>query len=807
MLLLSLCFVAGCVVQAATYSSTYDEFMAHICGGYYYWMTGRFEGGWNNPPLVQALLAFPPWLSGRPFDPLDATFLFLARLPSIAMGLAIGLLGWWWIRGRLSADAAAVYLMAWTWCPLVSAHSSLATTDVGETFFVFLAMICLWFFIERPLSWWRLVAVASACGTALASKFASIVWMPWFFACVLFHLFRASRARSGWWSFLGALAGRAMLFAAVFLVVFSATFSFDGCLSWERKKPLPPGHERLAGLLRPVEYVLPSAAWNGLKNKFEESLSSPQAVYLFGRTSKGGFWFYYPVVFFFKSPLPFLLFLAAALRFGYVSVVRGKAPVIFGAGRGPAGVLGFVVSPLALFLASTFFNTHQVGLRHMLPAMPLLMLFLACSYESWFRRSFGRRFLAASLLSLQMCSFMGAFPHELSYMNVTAGRVEDHWKVMNNSDLDWGQELGFPDLLLRRVRPEGLRIWCNPRDEHIPFGMVFLSVNYLTHFGFSEGVRFPWCWIVRPDYVSDGGSWLVYVIDEERLRKLAERHDTQRVWNWYLSACRFNHDFRSMLSAARRLEDSVPTARFYEAMALVRLGRFKEGEDMLLELLAACENDMNLRAVLAGEGVDSYQLRVWIGIARQMCKVEALRRQSDARRLGEALLHLAELAFLTDDVSEEDLVESALAESKRLLGGDTDIHRLVRVLLLSRHSCLLPHRDLVDEVLKRFPDHPALREVRERLEYIDSRFTGCGSPEYMAAFWDFAGRVDCPQLGWDWIVKLHAEHPDCYVAAFRLSMFLSLRATGGMYFDTGRGSFLDGVDNWLRCFVPRRRMK
>jgi 4-amino-4-deoxy-L-arabinose transferase-like glycosyltransferase len=58
--------------------------------------------------------------------------------------------------------------------PNLIAHSSLVTTDLGATLFMFLAVYLFWEYVTRP-SWWLLVGTGGAAGLALVSKYSAVL--------------------------------------------------------------------------------------------------------------------------------------------------------------------------------------------------------------------------------------------------------------------------------------------------------------------------------------------------------------------------------------------------------------------------------------------------------------------------------------------------------------------------------------------------------------------------------------------------------------------------------------------------------
>jgi 4-amino-4-deoxy-L-arabinose transferase-like glycosyltransferase len=187
--------------------------------------------------------------------------------------------------------------------------------------------------------------------------------------------------------------------------------------------PLPPVHLR-ARLLSPFR-----AAWRWVATRVpipaitfftgadyvRFHTQSGHAASLFGRFSSSGWWYYFPVVLFFKTPLPFLALAAAGLFF-----LRRNA-------------LAYV--PLVL-LAVAMSSRINIGVRHILPIYPLLTIAAAVATVVLWRR---RRALVVLLLSWYFIGTALAHPNYLAWFNEAAGRHPE--RIAVDSNLDWGQDL------------------------------------------------------------------------------------------------------------------------------------------------------------------------------------------------------------------------------------------------------------------------------------------------------------------------------------------------------------------------------
>ena len=197
-------FTALSVAGYANTSATWDEPM-HLTAGYLGLARGDFRIDPSHPPLLRMWAAIPS-LAMRPLR-VDTTsidqatpttwlatiyklthramyvdndadlLLGPARLMIVLLGVLLGLLVYAWAREWLGPLPALAALVLFVLEPNLMAHSSVVTTDLGVTTFIFGTVYFLWRTcrrLERP----DVAAMAVCCGIATASKFSAVVLGP-----------------------------------------------------------------------------------------------------------------------------------------------------------------------------------------------------------------------------------------------------------------------------------------------------------------------------------------------------------------------------------------------------------------------------------------------------------------------------------------------------------------------------------------------------------------------------------------------------------------------------------------------------
>ena len=462
-------FVQGTFFIRAN-SQTVDEAM-HLVAGYSYLTKKDFRLEPQNPPLLKELFALPLFLVHRlPFNPdpqlwhdrygylIGRDFLYksavpadrilaLSRLPNLFLGGVLLVLTGWWAY-RLWGNRAAMLAMALASLePILIAHSSLITTDIGVTLFIFLALYLLWEYLNSP-RWWVLVATGISTGMALLSKYSAILLIPTLALIVALPLIidrnpytllplKQNEDELRHKLFQAAAVFSLILFLA-FLTVPSAYF-FQGFQPW------------LSGLF--------------------EFLSLAQAgllAFFLGEYSYQGWWSYFIISFLIKTPIGSL-----ALIFASFAFYRAGSPLR----RRDAIVL---LLPVVIFFTVMTQSKISIGLRHILPVYPLLFVLASRLATVRLHRPWLAPVLIGIPVVLTAISSLRVAPHQLAYFNELVGGPEEGYRYLSDSNLDWGQDL------------EGLKAYIDKNN---------LPMIYLSYFGTAP----PSYYGIRYQYVP--GAW------------------------------------------------------------------------------------------------------------------------------------------------------------------------------------------------------------------------------------------------------------------------------------------------------------
>ena len=221
-------------------------------------------------------------------------------------------------------------------------------------------------------------------------------------------------------------------------------------------------------------------------------------IYLLGSISQLGWWYYFPVAFALKTPLPTLALIFIAL---YLTARNRRFTL-----DSDETALGLSIAGLLVFFV--FFCTAQIGVRYLLPVLPFLFT-LVGQVATWKPRRLGRPWNAFLIvLSVWLpVSVFSYYPHYLAYFNEVCWNRLRLYRYLADSNLDWGQNNWY---LTRYLQAHaGKPIAINP--ERPATGTVIVSVNNLVGLRSAEAT-YRWLRNEHAPVAHIGYSWVVYEI-------------------------------------------------------------------------------------------------------------------------------------------------------------------------------------------------------------------------------------------------------------------------------------------------------
>ncbi len=465
----ALASAAWCLTASAELSATFDEPL-YLTRGLEAWRSGSHGGllRLGTMPLpadVQTLPLFAAetWRGAR-FDA-------LADLGALLPWARAATLGFWWLllvyAGRAGRDLAgawggrlAVALLACE--PSLLAHAGLATTDIPVA--ACLLALTYHFRAGRGATWPRRLALPMAWfAAAVLAKASALVIAPVCLAVIEAQRLwprpgRAALSRSlrdiAW------IGGGGMLIAFVYCG--SDWQPEPSFVAWARSLPADSTwHAPMEWLAEHLRIF--SNAGEAIVRQVGHNLRG-HGAFLLGTAHPRAVWYYFPVALMIKLSEPLLL--AVPL----VALIDRR------------GLANWALSVAAVLIAYSLTFRVQIGVRLVFPVVVFATVGIAAALATAMAAHAGwRTRLLAALIAAGLAWNVGGalalWPDGLVFVNRFWGGSADGYRLVSDSNYDWGQGLkALRDWQRQRGEPP-LAVWyfgTDPLVRQPPLRLVAL---------------------------------------------------------------------------------------------------------------------------------------------------------------------------------------------------------------------------------------------------------------------------------------------------------------------------------------------
>lgn len=406
------------------------------------------------------------------------------RYFTLLISLLVGYFILKWSEGLYGQKAASFSLFLFVFCPNLNAHAGFVTTDMYAALCT--VAPCYYYWKLRNDNSWKYIILFGIClGLAQLVKQSLTILI---FIFLSFELIMQIYFKT----LLSDLKNKLVKLLAVVLLVLliiNGGFLFHQSLkplgSYQFKSKTFHLLQTNLSFVKDIPLPFPSPYLQGLdqvKNMTEIGAGDARVSgfnYILGNKSKESFWYYYIVILLFKSPLIVILLIILLLYHGIrrrsISLNKNEFLILF------------VIVSFFVFLS--FMVSRQVGLRHILLIYPLTYILLGQSIYILNQNTFGKAVLFGSVIYL-ISTFYYFFPNLIAYSNELLWDKKSAYKIMADSNLDWGQSSQKLNYYMQK-HPE-FRLPSAPPKS----GKYILSVN--DYIGLNDEYKNSWIRAYKP---------------------------------------------------------------------------------------------------------------------------------------------------------------------------------------------------------------------------------------------------------------------------------------------------------------------
>lgn len=454
------------IFESFSDSPTYDE-PANMAASYDYVYRNDFRIYPDNPPFVKILagLALFPIKNQIKFNASDPSYkdpgmfnlyafgtdflyksgndarkiIFLTRLPNIIFTIALGIILYLFAKSLFGANSALFALTLYAFDPNLRGHGHILAFDIPLSFFITGSLYIFYKYYKsalvfRSTNYKLMFAVSVFFTLGFLTKF-TFIFFAFFFSSGLILL--------GYKNKKFGLKRSAVFIVCVFSVPFLLLWLFAATTGYNSNKF---NYNEVPIIKTANKTLAHSTVWNLMKilpvpNYYKTGMMVmethnivSQPAYLLGEVREKNDWFFYfPISFMLKTPIPTIVFILLSFIVVLKKLLSGKKLLL-------RNHLHFIFGGLFFFSMMLFSHINNVY-RYLFPSLILFLLGssqLAIILD--FKKLKTKVFLFSFIFYLFITSLF-SFPLDLSYTNELTGIPPQGYKYLSDSEIDWGQDL------------------------------------------------------------------------------------------------------------------------------------------------------------------------------------------------------------------------------------------------------------------------------------------------------------------------------------------------------------------------------
>lgn len=434
-----------------------DE-LAHIPSGFVMTKYQDFSLNLEHPPLFKVISSIPllfmdieyenaedfeQWQLGNDFlferyENKAKDIIFYSRLSMIIFHSILFVALFFLlckVLGNLKGILAFSFIL---FCPNIIAHSRYVTNDVSLSILGLIFLIYLYIFIKNK-NYINSIILGFILGLLILTKFSALIYIPLLFISFFsINLKREKLIKIFKYIFLCIFISFFLIYVFYFVLNLNTNKNdLNFYINFATQNTNIQKESTILNLFK-NKYTRPFGSFfigfvhtynRGLK--LEDS-TMPQCINNNCKfQSEGGFWYYFPLAFLYKSTTFILIFNFLCICFFFFGLYKKKIKI-------KNLLFLYALFFCILYFLISIISTLNIGIRHFLPFMIVLPL-LFLSILDYNRYYYLKTFIII-LCFLHILVSIKNYPYYLSYFNEFIPQNEKH-NYLIDSNLDWGEKL------------------------------------------------------------------------------------------------------------------------------------------------------------------------------------------------------------------------------------------------------------------------------------------------------------------------------------------------------------------------------
>ena len=285
-------------------------------------------------------------------------------------------------------------------------------------------------------------------------------------------------------------------------------------------RPINIGARAFLNNINQYPVLMPMADYLfGVARVFQR-VAGGNVTYFLGKVDTHGFMGYFPFVFLIKTPLATLFLILISIWISFGNLIRSfLRPVSHRFSHLAKNSVHFLrlhlaeaslFSFVALYAITSIIGKLNIGFRHLFPMLPFIYILLGVSIFRHIRLEHNKhktilKFLISITAILLIIETLSSYPYYTSYFNQLAGGPKNGYKLVTDSNADWGQDL------------KRLRIFL---DEHPEISKIKIDYFGMASLDYYLNGKYEKCWSamrpIEPGWYAISALFLQEGIYDER---------------------------------------------------------------------------------------------------------------------------------------------------------------------------------------------------------------------------------------------------------------------------------------------------